>query len=143
MRNRRFERNMFGNLDTQRWAQASLPILIASAQESDPVIMCDLAKEVAPRLTQFNFSMRWTLAWIHTTLWELERSEDWSYREIPGITAIVLDSPRTPTKWADRETRVDPNTPLPWEDYETEHLLPVFEYPHWDKVKEFLYGGEV
>lgn len=143
MKNKRFERNMFGDLDTQRWAQASLRILIASAQESDPVIMRDLAKEVAPHLTQFNFSMRWTLAWIHTTLWELERSEDWSYGEIPGITAIVLDSPRTPTSWMDQQTRVDPNTPLPWEDYETEHILPVFDYPHWDKVMEFLYGGEV
>ena len=94
-------------------AQAALPILIASAQKGDPVIMRDLAKVVAPHLTQFNFSMRYALSWIHTTLWELERSEDWSYGEIPGITAIVLDSPKTPTQWVDKETRVDPNTPLP------------------------------
>ena len=72
--------------------------------------MNDLAKEVAaPDLTQFNFSMRWVFSWIQTTLYELERQEDWNYGEIPGITAIVLDKPEKPTNWADKETRVDPN----------------------------------
>ena len=124
-------------------AQKALPMFISSAQEDDPIIMCDLAKEIAPDLVQFNCSMGWTLAWVHTTLWELERSEGWDYGEIPSITAIVLDKPEKPTSWADKETRVDPNRQLPWKDYETEHLLPVFKYPHWDKVMEFVYGGEV
>lgn len=141
MKNKRFGRNMFGSLDTQKMAQKALPILISAAQEDDPVIMRDLAKEIAPDLIQFNFTMRHVLAWIHTTLYELERSEDWNYGEVPGITAIVLDSFETPTKWMDRETRVDPNTPLPWEDYETDHILPVFEYPHWDKVMDFVFGS--
>ena len=140
MKNRNFKRNMFGDLPTQEMAQEALPMLISSAQKGDPVIMRDLANEVAPHLTRFNFSMGWALAWIHTTLWELERSEDWNYGEIPGITAIVLDSPKTPTKWADRETRVDPYIPLPWKDYKKKHILPVFQYPHWDKVMEFVYG---
>lgn len=139
MKNKRFNRNMFGSLDTQRMAQEALPILISSAQKCDPVIMRDLAKEVAPELIQFNWSMGYALAWIHTTLWELERSEDWNYGEIPGITAIVLDSPKTPTKWMDKETRVDPNRPLPWKNLKTNHVLPVFKYLHWDKVMEFVY----
>ena len=143
MKNQNFKRNIYGNLPTQRMAQAALPMLISSAQKGDPVIMRDLAKEVAPHLTQFNFSMGYALAWIHTTLWELEGSDDWIYGEIPGITAIVLDSPNKPTKWADRETRVDPNRPLPWTDYETEHIQPVFGYPHWDKVMDFVYGRNV
>ena len=125
----------------QKMAQEALPILVSHAQKGNIIIMRDLAKDIAPELIQFNFTMRHVLAWIRTTLWELERSEDWNYGEIPGITAIVLDSPKTPTKWMDRKTRVDPNTPLPWKDYETEHLLPVFKYPHWNKVMDFVFGS--
>lgn len=141
MKNRNFKRNIYGDLSTQRKAQEALPMLISSAQKGDPVIMRDLAKEIAPELVQFNFTMRHVLAWIHTTLYELERSEDWSYGEIPGITAIVLDSFETPTKWMDKETRVDPYIPLPWKDYEIDHILPVFEYPHWKKVMDFVARG--
>ncbi len=143
MKNRDFKRKIFGDLPTQKMAQKALPILISSAQEGDPVIMRDLVKEIAPDLIQFNFTMRHVLAWIHTTLWELERSEDWNYGEIPGITAIFLDSPKTPTKWMEKETRVDPNTPLLWKDYKTEHIQPVFKYPHWDKVADFVFGFNV
>lgn len=140
MKNRNFKRNIFGDLRTQRWAQEALPILISSAQKGDPVIMRDLAGVVAPHLTQFNFAMGKVLAWIHTTLWELERSDNWNYGEIPGITALVLDKPEKPTKWADKDTRVDPNRPLPWNAYEMEHLLLVFKYPHWDQVMEYIYS---
>ena len=138
MQNRKFNRNMFGNLPTQKMAQQALWILIASAQKGELVVMRDLAEVVAPHLTQFNWSMGYALAWIHTTLYELERTEDWTYGEIPGITAIVLDSDKTPTKWMDQQTRVNLYRPLPWADYETRHVLPVFEYPHWDKVIDFL-----
>ena len=137
MKNERFKRNMFSCMDTQRMAREALPFLISAAQKFDTVIMRDLAKEVAPHLTQFNFSMGYALGWIHTTLWELERSEDWNYGEIPGLTAIVLDKPEKPTNYFFREGIVDWDTP--WEDYETNHILPVFEYPHWDKVMEFVY----
>ena len=143
MKNRNFKRNIFGNLPTQRWAQEALPILISSAQKGDPVIMRDLAGVVAPHLTQFNFAMGKVLAWIHTTLQELERSDNWNYGEIPGITAIVLDKPKKPTNWADKETRVDPNRPLPWKNYETDHVLPVFEYSYWNKVMDFVFGFNV
>ena len=141
MKNQRFNRNIFGDLPTQEMAQKALPMLILSAQTGDPVIMRDLANEIAPELVHFNWSMGHALAWIHTTLYELEISDDWNYGEIPGITAIVLDSPKKPTKWADRETRVDPEIPLPWKDYREKHLLPVFKYPHWDKVMEFVFGS--
>lgn len=140
MKNQNLWRNMFEDLPTptQKMAQKALPMLIASAQKGEPVIMCDLAKAVAPHLTQFNYAMRWVLSSIHTTLWELERLADWIYGEIPGLTAIVLASDKTPTNWMDQQTRVDPNRPLPWEDYETCHVLPVFEYPHWDKVLAYV-----
>ena len=141
MKNKRFKRNI--SSDTQQMTEKALQVFISSAQKGDPVIIRDLAKEIAPDLIQFNFTMRHVLAWIHTRLYELERSEDWDYGEIPGITAIVLDKPEKPTNWMDKETRVDPNRPLPWKAYKTEHLLPVFEYPHWDKVMDFFYGGEV
>ena len=141
MRNRRFNRNIFGDLRTQEMAQEVLPILVSHAQKGDIIIMRDLAKEIAPELVQFNWSMGWALAWIHTTLWELERSDEWNYGEMPAIAAIVLADHETPTNWMDEQTRIDPNTPLPWEDYETNHILPVFEYPHWDKVMDFVFGS--
>jgi tetratricopeptide (TPR) repeat protein len=140
MRNRRFNRNIFGDLPTQRMAQKALPILVAHARKGEIITLRQLAQEIAPHLTQFNWSMGWALAWIHTTLYELERSDEWNYGEIPAIAAIAVDKPETPTNWMDQNTRIHPNTPLSWEDYETNHVLPVFEYPHWDKVMDFVYG---
>ena len=70
-------------------ARKALPILISSAQKGEIIIMNDLAKEVAaPDLTQFNFSMRWVFSWIQTTLYELERQEDWNYGEIPVLQQL-------------------------------------------------------
>lgn len=137
MKNQRFTRNICGELPTQKMAQVALPILVLRAQNDDVIMMWELARDIAPDLTQFNWSLQWVFSWIHTTLYELER-DDWNYGEIPGITAIVLDKPKNPTKWMDKQTRVDPNTPLSWEDYKTRHILPVFEYPHWDKVMDFV-----
>lgn len=138
MKNKKSGRNIFGNSPTQKMAQKALPILISFAQKDDIILINDLAKEVAPDLTRFNFSMRWVFSWIQTTLYELERQDDWNYGEIPGITAIVLDKPEKPTNWMDDQTRVDPNTPLSWKDYKINHVLPVFKYQHWDKVMDFV-----
>ena len=140
MQNKRFNRNIFGDLSTQKQAQKALPILVSYAQRDETITLQELAVEIAPDLTHFNWSMRWVLAWIQTTLYELERSDNWNFGEIPCITAIVLDSHETPTTRMDMDTRIDPNTPLPWRDYETNHILPVFEYPHWGQVIEFLLG---
>lgn len=138
MKNQKFNRDIFGNLPTQKMAQEALPILVSHVQNEDVILMWKLAKEIAPDLTQFNWSLQWVFCWIHTTLYKLERRDDWNYGEIPGITAIVLDKPLKPTKWMDRQTRINPNAPLPWKDYETQHILPVFKYPHWDKVMDFV-----
>ena len=138
MKNKRFKRNIFGGLSTQKMAQKALPILISHAQQGLILTVRELATEIAPDLTHFNWSTGWALGWIHTTLYELERSDNWKFGEIPGITAIVVDSHEKPTTWMDQQTRVDPNTPLSWKDYETNHILPVFEYPHWDKVMDFV-----
>ena len=136
MKNKRFNRNIFGDKPTQKMAQKALPILVAYAQRCESIILRELVAEIAPDLTHFNWCMRWTLAWIQTTLYELERSDNWSFGEIPCITAIVLDSPETPTTRMDMDTRIDPNTPLSWRDYETNHILPVFEYSRWDEVMD-------
>ena len=138
MKNQRFARNIFGELPTQEMAQAALPILVSRAQSDDVIMMWELAKDIAPELTQFNWSLQWVFSWIHTTLYELERRDDWNYGQIPGITAIVLDKPKKPTKWMDKQTRTDLNTPLPWNEYKTHHILPVFEYSHWDKVMDYV-----
>ncbi len=138
MRNQKFNRNIFGNLATQKMAQDALPILVSHVQNEDVILIRKLAKEIAPDLTQFNWSMKWVFCWIHTTLYELERRDDWNYGEIQGITAIVLDKPQIPTNWMDKETRVVSYAPLPWKDYKTQHILPVFKYPHWDKVMDFV-----
>ena len=134
MRNIDFGRNIFGDLSTQGMAQEALPILVTHAQEYDPIILQELAEEIAPHLTQINWTMRWVFRWIHTTLYQLERREGWEYGEIPVLTAIALAAPETPTNWMDQQTRIDPNTPLSWEDYETNYILPVFKYSNWDQV---------
>ena len=141
MKNKRFNRNIFGDLSTQKMAQKALPILVSHAQKGEIITLQQLANKIASHLTQFNWSMRWVLAWIHTTLYELERSDEWNYGVIPAIAAIAVDKPEKPTNWMDKQTRIDPNTPLPWKDYETKYILPVFEYPHWDKVMAFVFGS--
>ena len=80
------------------------------------------------------------MAWIQTTLNELECSDDWNYGEIPCITTIVLDSPEQPTRSMDRRSRIEAglNTPLPWEDYERYHILPVFCFEHWNEIIDLL-----
>ena len=140
MKNKRFKRNIFGELPTQKMAQKALPILVSYAQKCEPIILQELAAEIAPDLPQFNWSMGWALGWIQTTLYELERSDNWNFGEIPCITTIVLDSPEQPTSNMDERSRIEAglNTPLPWKDYETNHILPVFKYQHWDKVMDFV-----
>ena len=142
MQNKRFNRNIFGDKPTQKMAQKALPILVAYAQKCEPIILQKLAAEIAPDLTRFNWSMGWALAWIQTTLYELERSDNWSFGEIPCITAIVLDSPEQPTNNMAKRSRIEAglDTPLPWRDYEKDHILPVFKYPHWEQVMDFVIG---
>ena len=138
MRNLHLGRNIFGDLRTQKMAQKGLPVLVSKAQKGETILLRELAQEIAPDLTQINWTMGWVFGWIHTTLYELERSEDWEYGEIPGLTAIALADHETPTNWMDKQTRVDPNTPLSWKDYKSEHLLPVFNYDDWDEVMNFV-----
>ena len=140
MRNKRFNRNIFGDLPTQKKAQKALPILVSYAQRGETIPLAKLAKGIELNTPQINWTMAWCFQWIHTTLYELERQDDWEYGEIPGITAIAVAAPETATKWMDRETRVDPNTPLSWRNYETNHVLPVFEYPYWEQVMDFVIG---
>ena len=136
MKNKCFKRDIFGDLPTQKMAQKALPELVSKAQEPDIIRIRDLAEEIAPDLTRFNWSMKWAFQWIQTTLYKLERSDEWNYGEIPGITAIVVIERGKPTN-----AMVERNAPVSWNDYETHHILPVFEYPHWDKVMDFVTGS--
>lgn len=138
MKNKRFNRNIFGDLLTQKKARKGLPILVSHAQKGETISLAKLAKAIELDTPKINWTLQWVFSWIHTTLYELERQDDWEYGEIPGITAIAVAAPEKPTTWMDRQTRVDPSTPLSWTDYETNHVLPVFEYPYWDKVMDFL-----
>ena len=138
MQNRHFGRNIFGDLPTQEMARKALLILVSKAQEKDVILLRELAQEIAPHLTQINWTMGWVLAWIHTTLYELERSEDWEYGEIPGLTAIALADYETPTGFFSRHT----NTPLSWMEYQSEHLLPVFNFDYWDEMLTALGHSE-
>lgn len=140
MQNQRFNRNIFGNLKTQKMAQKALPILVACAQKGKTITLSELAAEIAPHLVQFNRAMAWVFCWIHTTLYELERQDNWEYGKIPHITTIAVAGHETPTTWMDQETRIDPKTPLSWKDYEANHVLPVFEYPYWEQVMDFVIG---
>ena len=117
-------------------AQKALPELVSKAQEPDIIRIQDLAEKIAPDMTRFNWSMKWAFQWIQTTLYKLERSDEWNYGEIPGITAIVVIERGKPTN-----AMVKRNTPVSWDDYKTNHILPVFEYPHWDKVMDFVFGS--
>ena len=141
MKNKCFKRNIFGNLPTQRMARKALPILVSQAQEPDIIIIRDLAEEIAPDLTRFNWAMKWAFQWIQTTLYELEKQDNWVYREIPGITAIVVVERGTLTNAMINRTRINPHTPLSWEDYKRDHICPVFEYPHWDQVMDIVFGS--
>ena len=134
-KNQQDARDIFGNeIPTQQIARDALPILVQRAQNCSDITMSELAKEIIPHFTQFNWTMGSALAWIHNTLYKLERQDDWHYGEIPAITAIVLDKPKKPTNWANRHA----STPLTWEEYETNYIKPVFKYPHWDKVMEYV-----
>ena len=126
MRNRRFNRNIFGDLPTQEMAQEALPILVSHAQKGEIITLRQLAKKIAPHLTQFNWSMGWALAWIHTTLYELERSNEWNYGEIPAIAAIAVDNLKKPTNWMDKNTRINPNTSTPLERLQNGPYLASF-----------------
>ena len=139
MRNQCFARDMFGDLPTQEMAQKALPILVSQGQVGETITLAKLAKAIGIDTPQINWTMAWIFQWIHRTLYDLERQENWEYGEIPGITAIALAAPRQPTKWMDQETRIDPITPLSWEDYKRDHIDPVFEYPHWEQVIDALY----
>ena len=71
MKNKRFNRNIFGDKPTQKMAQKALPKLVCHAQKGEIVIQQQLANEIAPDLPRFNWSMMWTFQWIQTTLEEV------------------------------------------------------------------------
>ena len=141
MQNKRFNRNIFGDLPTQKMAQKALPILVAYAQKCKTITLAELAKVIELNTQQFNWTMLWIFKWIQTTLYELEREDNWEYGEIPRYYSHCHRCARNADKlrWI-RRTRVDPNTPISWKDYETNHVLSVFKYSYWEQVMDFVIG---
>ena len=128
--------NMFGELKTQKWAREALPKLVPLAHEQKTITYQEMAE------TWFNTEgyqiMGRVCGIISTTLYELERRPDWKFGEIPRITNIVIRKNEKPGAWINEKISGDRNiAPLKDEYYEY-HLLPTYEYPHWNDVLEAL-----
>ena len=78
------------------------------------------------------------LGYINTTHYDLERRADWEYGDIPCITTIVITKEGQPSDYMRRQLGPDPDTPISWEDYKIHHIDPVFEYPHWGEVVDYV-----
>ena len=130
MKNQLEKHDIFGDLITQKRGLLTLPILVLCAQEHRTITFQELGDAIG-------FSNYWRmgriLGCINTTHYNLERRTDWAYGEIPCITTIVITKDEDLSRWM-REHFPD----LSWGDYERDHIHPVFEYPHWDKVIDYI-----
>lgn len=135
MRNRREGADIFGNLITQKRGLLALPILVLRAQEHRTITFKELGNAIG-------FSNYWRmggiLGRINTTHYNLERRADWEYGDIPCITTIVITEDGEPSGWIREQLTGNPDTPIPWEDYKRDHIDPVFEYPHWGQVIDYI-----
>ena len=127
--------NMFGDLTTQRWAQQALPILVQCAHEHKTINY----KEMAAWFDRKSYRLMGKVCGIiSTTLYELERRPDWKHGEIPRITNIVIRTNGKPGAWVCEKITGNGKTAPPWNEYHDQHLLPTFEYQHWNDVLEAL-----
>ena len=135
MRNTLHTHDIFGNLLTQKQALLALPILVLCAQEHRTITFQELGDAIG--ISNY-WRMGRILGYINTTHYKLERRTDWEYGEIPCITTIVITKDGEPSKWMRNQLSNDNDTAISWEDYEICHIQPVFEYPHWGKVIDFI-----
>ena len=135
MQNIREKHDIFGNLITQKRGLLALPILVLCAQERRTITFQELGNALG-------FSNHWrlgpVLGYINTTHYDLERRADWEYGDIPCITTIVITKEGQPSDWMRNQLGDDTGTPISWEDYKLNHIEPVFEYSHWDKVMDYV-----
>ena len=135
MKNIRGKHDIFGDLITQKRGLLALPILVLCAQEHRTITFQELGNALG-------FSNYWRLGTvldrINTTHYDLERRADWEYGDIPCITTIVITKAGRPSDWMRRKLGPDADTPISWEDYKIHHIDPVFEYPHWGEVMDYV-----
>ena len=128
--------NMFGDQKTQKWAQEALPKLVQLAHEQKTINLKEMAESwhnvKAYRL------MGTVGGVISSTLYELERQPDWKFGEIPRIDLNMIRTNGEPTTWVCEQITGDRKIVPPWEFYYKYHLLPIYEYPHWNEVLEAL-----
>lgn len=135
MRNIREGHTIFGNLITQKRGLLALPILVLRAQEHRTITF----KELGNAIGFSNYRrMGGILGCINTTHYNLERRADWEYGDIPCITTIVITEEGQPSGWIREQLTGNPDTPIPWENYKRDHINPVFEYPHWGQVIDYV-----
>ena len=135
MQNIRGKHDIFGNLITQKRGILALPILVLRAQEHRTITFQELGDAIG---VSNYWRMGGILGCINTTHYGLEKSADWKYRDIPCITTIVITKAGQPSNWMGKQLGTDADTPISWEDYKLNHIEPVFEYPHWDKVMDYV-----
>lgn len=135
MRNIRGKHDIFGDLITQKRGLLALPILVLRAQERRTITF----QELGDAIGCVNYwRMGGILGCINTTHYGLERKVDWEYGDIPCITTIVITKEGLPSDWMREQLAADSDTPISWEDYKINHIDPVFEYLHWDKVMNYV-----
>lgn len=128
--------NMFGDLKTQKWAKEALPKLVTLAHEQKTITY----KEMTETWFHTNCyrNMGKVCANISATLYELEHSQEWKFGEIPRITTIVIRTNGKPGAWVCEKITGDRNIAPPEDEYYEHHLLPTYEYQHWNEVLEAL-----
>ena len=135
MRNRREGHTIFGDLITQKRGLLALPILVLRAQEHRTITFQELGNAIG-------FSNHWrlgpALGYINTTHYELERNADWEYGNIPCITTIVITKGGQPSAYMHSQLG-----PISWENYKIHHIDPVFEYPHWGQVINYILNNRL
>ncbi len=128
--------NMFGDLKTQKWAREALPKLVPLAHKQKTITYKKMAESWFNR--RCYMLMGTVCGIISTTLYELERRPDWEFGEIPRITNIVIRKNQKPGAWINEKITGDRKTAPPLDEYYEHHLLPTYEYPHWNDVLEAL-----
>ena len=136
MKNTPGKHGIFGELKTQKMARAALPILVLRAQEEKSITFQELGN--ATGMLNIRRQGGQVCDRINTTLYELEKRDDWEYGEIPHLTSIVIQKSEQPSSWMLKQLITDSDTSLSWEEYERNYVRPVLNYPHWDKVMQII-----
>lgn len=132
------DRNMFGDLTTQKWARDALPVIIEHAKAREIIRYKEL--QLAIKATTAR-KMGNVCAFISTTLYQLEHNHlehQWEIGHIPRLTNIVIKTNGKPGDWMCEQITGSREVAPPWEQYKEKYVIPIFEYQRWDGVLEPL-----